>query len=134
MSSALIPSGGNGGLLLSDKFKISRTQSQILDCHYPCILRTKAPFLVCQLRLFCRRGALCLECHHRIIWITAPPLIKCHLAFLEDREAVSKVTTLNIHVERVTDYWLPSMSLLGERDFVSLEPLTTFLDVREVVC
>jgi hypothetical protein len=48
--------------------------------------------------------------------------------------AVSRVTTLNIHVERETDFWVPSMSLLEERDFVSLEKLPTFLDDREVVC
>jgi hypothetical protein len=48
--------------------------------------------------------------------------------------AVSRVTTLNIHVERETDFWVPSMSLLEEREFVSLEILSTFLDEREVVC
>jgi hypothetical protein len=48
--------------------------------------------------------------------------------------AVSRVKTWNIHVERKTDFWVPSMSLLEEREFVSLEPLSTFLDEREVVC
>jgi hypothetical protein len=68
-----------------------------------------------------------------IFWIKTPPLCECHLAFHQDRLAVSRVTTLNIDVERETDFWVPSMSLLEEREFVSLEPLSTFLDDRVVV-
>jgi hypothetical protein len=43
------------------------------------------------------------------------------------------VKTSNIHVDREADFWVPSSSPLEEREYVSLEPPSTFLDEREVV-